>query len=119
MGASVLMGAVKFGHFDKVVDISRKSAEPLTLDDFLSKDRHGNSLLNILAERNQLNQVFTPDLWAGRVDDMKTLWTHVRINDRSQVDIAQAEVAAKQATLKLQAKDRFKLGGKKPGFGGM
>jgi hypothetical protein len=119
MGASVLMGAVKFGHFDKVVDISRKSGEPLTLDDFLSKDRHGNSLLNILAERNQLSQVFTPDLWAGRVDDMKTLWTHVRINDRSQVDIAQAEVAAKQATLKLQAKDRFKLGGKKPGFGGM
>jgi hypothetical protein len=117
MGASVLMGAVKFGHFDKVVDISRKSGEPLTLDDFLSKDRHGNSLLNILAERNQLSQVFTPDLWAGRVDDMKTLWTHVRINDRSQVDIAQAEVAAKQATLKLQAKDRFKLGGKKPGFG--
>ncbi|HYD19392.1 MAG TPA: hypothetical protein VEF76_13025 [Patescibacteria group bacterium] len=117
LGASVLMGAVKFGHFDKVVDISRKSGEPITLDDFLSKDRHGNTLLNILAERSQLAQVFSPDLWAGRVDDMKALWTHVRVNDRSQVDIAQAEVAAKQATLKLQAKDRFKLGGKKPGFG--
>lgn len=118
MGNSVLMGAVKFGHFDKVLDISRKSGEALTLDDFLSKDRHGNTLLNILAERNQLNQVFAPEMWAGRVADMKTLWTHVRINDRSQVDFNQAEVAAKQATLKQQSKDRFKLGGlKKPGLG--
>lgn len=113
MANSCLMSAVKFGHFDKVVDIARKSGEAVTLDDFLSKDRHGNTLLNILAERNQLNQVFAPDLWAGRVTDMKTLWTHVRINDRGQVDFQQAEVAAKQATLKLQAKDRFKL---KPGF---
>lgn len=113
MGNSCLMGAVKFGHFDKVVDIARKSGEAVTLDDFLSKDRHGNTMLGILAERNQLAQVFAPDLWAGRVNDMKTLWTHVRINDRGQVDFQQAEVAAKQATLRLQAKDRFKL---KPGF---
>ncbi len=112
IGNTCLMGAVKFGHFDKVVDIARKSAEPLTLDDFLSKDRHGNTLLNILAERNQLNAVFSPDLWAGRVNDMKTLWMNVRVGDKSQVDFQQAEVAAKQATLKLQAKDRFKL---KPG----
>lgn len=118
MGNSVLMGAVKFGHFEKVLDISKKSGEPLTLDDFLAKDRHGNTLLNILAERNQLAQVFSADLWAGRVTEMKTLWTHVRINDRAQVNIEQAEIAAKQATLKAQAKDRFKLGGKKPGFGG-
>ncbi len=118
MGNTVLMGAVKFGHFEKVLDISKKSDEPLTLDDFLSKDRHGNTLLNILAERNQLTQVFSPDMWAGRVADMKTLWTHVRINDRSQVNIEQAEVAAKQATLKQQSKDRFKLGGTKPAPGG-
>ena len=109
MGSSILMSAVKFGQFDKVVDISRKSGEPVTLDDFLSKDRHGNTLLNILADRNQLSLAFSPDLWAGRVADMKTLWTHVRINDRTQVDFLQAEVAAKQATLKMQVKDKFKL----------
>lgn len=118
MGNTVLMGAVKFGHFDKVLDIAKKSGEPLTLDDFLAKDRHGNKLLDILAERNQLAQVFSPDLWAGRVTDMKTLWTHVRVNDKSQVNIEQAEIAAKQATLKQQSKDRFKLGGVKPAPGG-
>jgi hypothetical protein len=109
MSATILMSAVKFGQFDKVVDISRKSGEPVTLDDFLSKDRHGNTLLNILADRNQLGLAFSPDLWAGRVADMKTLWTHVRVNDRTQIDFQQVEVAAKQATLKMQAKDKFKL----------
>jgi hypothetical protein len=115
MENTCLMSAVKFGHFEKVVDIARKSGEAVTLDDFLSKDRHGNTLLNILAERNQLAQVFTPELWAGRVAEMKTLWTHVRINDRAQVDFQQVEVAAKQATLRMQAKDRFKLQPKKSG----
>ncbi|TAL31506.1 MAG: hypothetical protein EPN97_10950 [Alphaproteobacteria bacterium] len=117
MGSTILMSAVKFGQFDKVVDISRKSGEPVTLDDFLSKDRHGNSLLNILAERNQLALAFSPDLWAGRVADMKTLWTHVRINDRTQVDYQQVEVAAKQATLKMQVKDKFKLKPNRPATG--
>ena len=114
MGSTILLSAVKFGQFDKVVDISRKSGEPVTLDDFLSKDKHGNSLLNILADRNQLSLAFSPDLWAGRVTDMKTLWTHVRINDRTQVDYQQVEVAAKQATLKMQAKDKFKLKPNRP-----
>jgi hypothetical protein len=109
LGKSVLMNAVKFGHFDKVLDISRASSQPVTLDDFLSKDRHGNTLLNQLAERNQLAQAFAPDLWAGRVAEMKTLWSNVRVNDRAQLDFQQAEVAAKQATLKLGAKEKFKL----------
>lgn len=109
LGSTILMSAVKFGQFDKVVDISRKSGEPVSLDDFLSKDRHGNTLLNILADRNQLSLAFSPDLWAGRVGDMKALWNHVRVNDRPQVDFQQAEVNAKQATLKMQAKDKFKL----------
>ena len=115
MGNPLLMNAVKFGHFDKVVDIARKSGQPVTLDDFLSKDKHGNSLLNILADRNQLSLAFSPDLWAGRVADMKTLYTHVRVNDRTQVDIMQCEVAANQATLKMQMKDKFRLKPNRPG----
>lgn len=112
---SCLMGAVKFGRFADVVEMASKNGEAVALDDFLTKDRHGNTMLNILAERNELDTVFAPELWAGRVADMKQLWTHVRINDRSQVDIQQAEVAAKQATLKLQVKDKFKLKPRKPG----
>ncbi len=115
MEDTCLMGAVKFGRFSAVVDLARKAGQNVTLDDFLAKDRHGNTMLNILAERNELEAVFAPENWAGRVNDMKQLWTHVRISDRQQVDIGQAEVAAKQATLKLQAKDKFKLKPRNPG----
>lgn len=110
MGDSCMMSAVKFGHFSDVAGISKKSAEALTLDDYLARDRHGNTMLNILAERNELPLAFSPDLWVGRVGDMKTLWTHVRISDRQQLDIHQVEVAAEQSTLKQKAKGgRFKL----------
>lgn len=106
---SCLTSAAKFGHFSTVLEIARASNEPITLNDFLSRDRHGVSLLNILAERNELKLAFAPDLWAGRIADMKQLWSHVRSSDHKQVDIAQTEVAAKQATLKQQAKKKFQL----------
>lgn len=109
MGDTCLLSAVKFGHFCDVAGISRRS-EPLSLDDYLSRDRHGNTLLSILAERNELAQAFSPDLWIGRISDMKALWSHVHVKDRGQVDIQQMEVAAKQATLKHQSKgNKFRL----------
>lgn len=109
MGNSCLMSAAKLGHFAKAAEISRQSGEALTLDDFLAKDCQGNTMLNILTERGELGMVFTPDLWAGRLTDMKTLWTHVRVADRQQIDMQQVEVAVRQATLKMQAKNNFKF----------
>jgi hypothetical protein len=118
---SCLISAVKFGRFNDVQDIARKAGDKVGVNDFLSKDRHGNTVLNLLAERGELNQVFHPDTWAGRLSEMKTLWTHVRVSDRAQVDFDQVEVAAQQATLRLQISDDFdftlkprKPGGKKP-----
>jgi hypothetical protein len=108
MGNSCLMCAVKFGHFSKVVEISRQGHEPVTLADFLSKDRHGNTLLSILADKNQLALAFAPEIWAGRVSEMKTLWSQVSVSQRPQVDFAQAEISAKQATLK-QKKGGIKI----------
>jgi hypothetical protein len=108
VGDSCLFRAVKFGHFADVASISR-SSEPLRPDDYLAKDRNGSTLLSILAERRELDKVFAPDLWAGRVGEMKKLWKHVPVRDREQVDIRKVEVAAKQATLRSQAKRNFKL----------
>jgi hypothetical protein len=100
MGNSCMMSAAKFGSFAKVVAVSRKSGENITLDDFLSKDAHGNTLIGILAEKNQLALVFTPQLWVGRVPEMKSLWARVPVTQRRQVDFQQVETAVKQATLK-------------------
>ena len=109
MGHSCLVSAAKFGHFRTVVDIVRVSGEEMKLEDFMLRDSHGNTLLSILAARKELPLVFTPDLWAGRVGDMKTLWNQVKYNDRSQIDMAKVEVATKQATLKKQSKGNLKI----------
>lgn len=108
MENSCLIVAAKSGAFEKVVGISRRGGGVLTMEDFLSKDRNGNTLINLLSEKNQLALAFAPDLWAGRVAEMKTLWLQVRAEYRPQVDFRQAEVAAKQATLK-QKKGGIKL----------
>lgn len=105
-GDSCLISAVKSGCFDKAVAIVKDSGDALALDDFLSKDFHGATLIDLLAERNQLASAFSPDIWSGRVAEMKTLWSHVGTSQRTQVDIQQAEVDARQALLK-----RAKTGG--------
>lgn len=109
LGHSCLMSAVKFGRFAAVVSIARTGGEPLKLEDFLAKDHHGETMLSILAARKELPLVFSPELWAGRVADMKTLWGQVSHKDRAQVDIQKAEVAAKQATLQKKSNSAFKI----------
>jgi hypothetical protein len=106
---SCLISAAKFGGFRHVVDIVRASGEPLLLEDFLSRDSHDNTLLSILAERKELPLVFSPDLWAGRVGDMRTLWAQVRHADRGQIDMAEVEIATKQATLRKLNKPGLKI----------
>jgi len=100
MGNSCLICAAKYGCFDKIVEMSRQGGGMFAMEDFLSKDSHGNMLVNLLAEKNQLALAFAPDIWAGRVSEMKMLWSQVRAEHRQQVDFRQAEVAARQATLK-------------------
>ena len=109
MGHTCLISAAKFGHFRTVVDIVRTGKEDLKLEDFMLRDHHGNTLLSILAARKELPLVFAPELWAGRISDMKILWSQVRHSDRPQVDMGKVEVATKQATLKKQSKSNFKL----------
>ncbi|MBI3441528.1 MAG: hypothetical protein HY052_06980, partial [Proteobacteria bacterium] len=113
MGNSCLISAVKSGRFDRILDISRHGGGVIALDDFLSKDRHGNLLVNLLAEKNQLALAFSPDIWAGRVDDMKILWAQIKVENRQQVDFQRAEVLAKQATLK-QKKGTVKILPRRP-----
>ena len=113
MGNSCLISAVKYGKFSAVVDIVRRSGEKLSIQDFLSKDMHGNTVLSLLAERKELPMAFAPDMWIGRVAEMKELWTHVRHADRTQVEnFDQLEVAVKQATLHERVGNKFKLGKK-------
>ncbi len=109
MGQNVLISAAKFGHFRTVLDIVRASGEDLQLDDLMQRDHHGNTLLSVLAARKELPLVFAPDIWAGRVHDMKLLWSQVRHSDHGQVDMAKLEIAVKQATLQKNSRKNLKI----------
>jgi hypothetical protein len=106
-GHTILVTAIKLGHFQDVVSILRHSNEKLSPEDFLTKDSHGNTLLNVMADRKQLSQVFAPELWVGRLPEMKRLWNYTRVADRDQVNIQQYEVVVKQATLRQGFKSKF------------
>ncbi len=113
LGHSCIMAAAKFGHFDKVIVMMKEGGDLLTSEDLMAKDRHGNTLLNVLSETKQLAEVFTPEMWTGRVIEMRLLWSQVKPEFRKQVNFTQMEVATRQATLKQQSKGGIKIQPKK------
>lgn len=110
-GETCLVSAVKYGCFDKVSAICRESNFSLTVDDLVSCDATGTMLIDLLADRNQLTLAFAPEIWAGRIGEMRKLWSHVASRYRTQVNYEQAEVSVRQETLKSK-KSVFRL--KKP-----
>jgi hypothetical protein len=103
MGDTCLISAAKFGHFEKVAEIARQSGQPLTMEDYISKDGHGTTLIEILAEKRQLSQVFTVEAWTGQLSDMRQLWQQVSASHRRQINFPQLETGVKQATLKKKS----------------
>ena len=83
---SVFEFAVKNDYLDKVVDILLRSDDKLTVDDLMVKDSNHLTLLQIVAQKKQLDILFQPKLWAGRVQDMKSLWLMVDFDDKKQID---------------------------------
>lgn len=105
MENSCMVVAIKAGRFDKVLDISRQSKEGITLDDFLSCDRHGNKVVDILAERGELEQALKPDIWAGRVSDLQVLLKNVDGETRMQINVDKVLSAAKVASTRKMARN--------------
>jgi len=108
MGETCLVSAAKFGQFDKVMRIAHDSNEPLAVKDYLARDSHGTTLIDVIASKGQLDQVFTASAWVGNIGDMRALWSHVSVANRKQVDFDHLETAVKQATLK-QRRDGVKI----------
>lgn len=101
-GESCLIIAAKYGYFEYAAHIARQGDEQLTLNDFKARDSHGKMLIDILAEKNQLDLVFTSDVWVGHLNDMQTLWASVNKNTPAakHIDFKQVEIQTKQATLR-------------------
>lgn len=95
-----LIMAAKLGRFRVVSEMLDLSQQRLQFKDFLLRDTHGNSLLSILTDRQELALVFKPELWVGRLPDMMALWKLLPPAAHAQVDIRQVNTEVRQATLR-------------------
>ncbi len=99
-GMNGLMTAAMSGRFDKVSEILEKSGEKLSVNDILDSAEHGHvNVLKILIEQKQLKQLFTPQIWAGRVREMENLWHNIPANARSQVNYQKVLSDTNRATV--------------------
>lgn len=113
-GECGLHRAVKADLFSEVMELSAKGGDKITLDDFDAKDRHGRTLLGVLAQWEKLGQVFRSEYWHGREQDVKALWQRVPEAAQKQVDFQEVVSGLNRNTLRESLRKRPKLGDKKP-----
>lgn len=83
---TVLEMAVKNGQLENIVDMMIDTKQGFQVEDLMQRDYNANSLLMTIARRKELATLFTPKLWAGHVNDMKTLWAQLPVEFKSQVN---------------------------------
>jgi len=70
-----LIDMVTAGKFSGVVQIAlNSSGDTLKTEDFTLSSDQGFTVLDYLANRGELELAFNPQLWAGRLKEMKALW---------------------------------------------
>ncbi len=100
---TILEIAIKAGFLNKVIEIATKTGEGLALQDLIAKDANENAMLRVIAERGELDTLFTPEIWAGRLQDMKRLWAWVPFEHKGQVNWNEVVNKTRVSTLKNQS----------------
>lgn len=68
-----LLLAARGNRFNAVIDLLKREGSVLTRDDFLSRDREENTLIRILAAKEQLHLLEDADLWRNREKELKEM----------------------------------------------
>ncbi len=103
---SILEMAVKNGHLEKVVNMLVETKQGLQIEDLMQRDHNNINLLMTIARRKELKTLFTPDLWVGRMNDMKTLWGQIPVEYKAQVNWSQVLNQVNVSTLNSSPKQR-------------
>ncbi|MDE1171031.1 MAG: ankyrin repeat domain-containing protein [Verrucomicrobium sp.] len=74
------------GHLGQAVAIL---GPQLTAQHFLTANDAGRSVLSTATHAGNLEQIFQPGLWQGRIPEMLQLWEQVPEESRSQIDFGQ------------------------------
>jgi hypothetical protein len=76
-GDTNLIMAARGNKFDKVMEISKKDKNPLSLKDCLKKDKSGANLLDVLAAHGRLSDVFNANGWAHDATTARSLLDNI------------------------------------------
>ncbi len=117
-GATVMHVLADAGKFDAVLDYLKKNpAQRLTSEDFLAKGGpYDFALVTVLAREKKLADIFTTDIWQGRVEEMNAVWEHVEkfYGAREQVEIGKAKKAVadyrREKLGQMARKKNYKIG---------
>ncbi|HYD19281.1 MAG TPA: hypothetical protein VEF76_12465 [Patescibacteria group bacterium] len=91
-------------------EVTEKAGPQLTIDDYLSRNAHGETLLGVLERQNQLKDVFLPRLWTGQCEKALTLLAHTSEKFREGLGVEKFLREVSQNTLQAGAKQqRYKL----------
>lgn len=105
MNRPLLETAIHNGHLNKIVDLLIETKQSFQVEDLMQRDHNANSLLLVAARRQELKKLFSPKLWAGHVNDMKTLWAQLPVEFKGQVNWAKTLNQTNIETLHLSKKN--------------
>jgi hypothetical protein len=79
--------AVRSGHFDDVLALVRqRKHDSLTIEDLTAKNRRDQTVLDEIVKQDKVKDLFSPDLWVGRVGEMIQAWNLVPEAGRKDID---------------------------------
>lgn len=73
-GTTGLMLAAQAGLFDTIAQTLRAARGGLTAEDVLKRNDAGASVVGTLRQRGELKELFRPEFWAGRRQELDRLW---------------------------------------------
>lgn len=75
---SCLIKAAKYGHFDKVMKLVKDNGEYLSVHDILDKPKDGESLLDVIQDKDSIDVLLDASYWAGRSDELiRIIWQNL------------------------------------------
>lgn len=95
----------RVGRFDHAMMLARHGQSgKMDITDVLSRDHAGLNVVEILAEKGQLRQLFDASLWRNGIDDMNAVYEAVPEAHRLQVDFPAIAAQHRAGVLRTKAR---------------
>ena len=107
---SAMLTAARHGKFAEVIAMLGERNDEFAVEDLAARGKAGKSIIEILAEKKQLDLVCRAEFWAHRPQDFQKLWKAVPEKSRDQINYQ--DLLSRMNLISLRA--RFSAGGPQP-----